>query len=477
MKKSLKNASKTGTVSSTPPKGLVSSFTPWRRAAAPFALLAAAFFLSATVWGATNYYSVPPSDAPELAPRGPYDVGVRTIQLVHPGQVDVVHFDKATGKAPLYDRPLTVEVWYPAQIPAGTKIETVYKMPWPGGAKINGSAAVDIPDKAMRDATPLAGKIFPLVIVSHGYPGSRYFLSYLTANLASKGYVVAAIDHTDSVFDAQREFASTLINRSRDQLFTIDSIAELSAKADNFLHGIVDATNVAVVGYSMGGYGALTTAGAGYSDKSALMNLVPGGYLKPLAANSDEFKKRDLSRLKAIVAIAPWGEQAPFSAWDADGLAGIKVPSLFIAGDHDDVADYANGIRPAFEEAVHSERCILVYENARHNTGGNPAPAVDLPFPLTQAFDEPAWRKERIIAINQHFITAFLDLYLKGDQAKSAYLHVAPERSNDGKWDVPARAPDKGAFSSGKDDKGDLFWKGFQRRDALGMEMSCKAAQ
>ncbi len=43
------------------------------------------------------------------------------------------------------------------------------------------------------------GKRFPLVFVSHGYPGSRYFMTYLT-NLESKGYVVAAIDHTDSVF-------------------------------------------------------------------------------------------------------------------------------------------------------------------------------------------------------------------------------------------------------------------------------------
>jgi predicted dienelactone hydrolase len=37
-------------------------------------------------------------------------------------------------------------------------------------------------------------------------------------NLASKGYVVAAIDHTDSVFGAQAAFTSTLLNLSADQL-------------------------------------------------------------------------------------------------------------------------------------------------------------------------------------------------------------------------------------------------------------------
>src|SRR6476646_5675798 len=52
-------------------------------------------------------------DAPELAARGQYAVGVRTLKLVHSGQQDIVHAPK-DGAIPLYDRPLTVEVWYPA---------------------------------------------------------------------------------------------------------------------------------------------------------------------------------------------------------------------------------------------------------------------------------------------------------------------------------------------------------------------------
>jgi predicted dienelactone hydrolase len=419
---------------------------------------------------ASTYFSVPPADAPELAARGPYDVGVRTLDLVHKGQVDILHVDKATGKAPLYDRPLKIEVWYPAQIPVGVKIETVYHMPVPGGQTIAGSSIIDIPDKALRDAAPVSGKKFPLVIVSHGYPGSRYFLSYLTANLASKGYIVAAIDHTDSVFDGQRGFESTLLNRSRDQIFTMDTIIEMAAQPGDFLHEILDGSKVAVVGYSMGGYGALTTAGAGYNENGMPMHFIPGGYMQTSGPKAGD-------RLKAIVAIAPWGNQPPYSVWDAKGLAGIRIPSLFIAGDHDDVADFANGIKPAFDEAVHSERCMLVYENARHNTGGNPAPDAELPFSLIESFDEPAWRKQRIISINQHFISAFLDLYLKGDESKAAYLHVQPEKSDDGKWQIVPTKHDADAYSTGKDAKGDLFWKGFQRREALGLEMTCKSAE
>ncbi len=424
-----------------------------------------------------SYISVPAADAPELAARGKLPVGVRTLHLVHHSQIDILHFHKQTGKAPLYDRPLTVEVWYPAVIPAGQSEETVYHMPIPGGRALGSLSSFDIPDKALRDAPPSQGASFPLVIISHGYPGSRYFMTYLGANLASKGYVAAAIDHTDSVFDDMQAFPSTLLNRSNDQLFTIDSLAQLANEPGHFLHGILDAGRVALIGYSMGGYGALASAGAGYSASSMLMKFVPGGYLANWQAATPKFQAHDRSRLKAIVAIAPWGGQPPFSAWDAAGLADIHIPSLFIAGDHDDIADFAHGIKPAFDKAVNSERCLLVYENALHNTGGNPAPAgVSLPYPLLQAFDEPAWRKDRITSINQHFITAFLDLYLKGDQSKSSYLHVLPERSNDGKWIVPDGEKDAGTYSTGKDKDGNAFWKGFQRRDALGLEMVCHPA-
>jgi hypothetical protein len=121
------------------------------------------------------------------------------------------------------------------------------------------------------------------------------------------------------------------------------------------------------------------------------------------------------------------------------------------------------------ELAANSDRCLLVYENARHNTGGNPPPPnVVLDFKTMQSFDEPVWRKDRITAINQHFITAFLDLYLKGDQTRRPFLHVPIAHSNDGKWPVAPGANDEGSFSAGEN-----FWPGFQRRWALGLQMSC----
>jgi predicted dienelactone hydrolase len=419
------------------------------------------------------FFSIPPADAPELAPRGPYAVGVRTVEVKNPGQVDILNFDKTTRQAPIYDRPLPLEIWYPAAIPAGKEERVVYEMGLPGEAPVAGAPKTfAVLGKALRDAPPIRGKAFPLVIVSHGYPGSRYFLSYLTENLASKGYVVVAIDHTDSVTGAVKPFPATLLNRASDQLFTIGAVEEMSKHSDHFLNGVVDVSTVGIVGYSMGGYGALASGGAAYSKKSIAGTLMPGPYFDPWTEGSPSYQEKLRKEVKAIVAIAPWGQQPPYNMWDASGLAGIKLPLLVIAGDQDDVADFPNGIKPIFERAVNSDRCMLVYENARHNVGGNPAPPEMLSsFVTREYFEEPAWRKDRITATNQHFITAFLDLNLKGDESRRAYLHVTPENSNEGKWPLKRGESVGAKFSDGTE-----YWKGFQRRWAVGMEMHCAAA-
>jgi hypothetical protein len=138
----------------------------------------------------------PLPDAPELAPPGDYPVGVRTIELVHEAQLDIA--GASDGKTPTYNRPLTLEVWYPAIIPDGKTARTEYidVLGRPNDEQ-RPITPFTFSGRALRDAAPdRADQAFPLVIVSHGYPGSRYLMTYLTENLASKGYVVVAIDHT-----------------------------------------------------------------------------------------------------------------------------------------------------------------------------------------------------------------------------------------------------------------------------------------
>ncbi|MFK7937696.1 MAG: alpha/beta hydrolase family protein, partial [Saprospiraceae bacterium] len=290
-----------------------------------------------------------------------------------------------------------------------------------------------------RDASPnaSAGK-FPLVIVSHGYVGSRYLMTYLTENLASKGYVVVAIDHTESTFRDARPFQSTLLNRSKDILFVLDEIAKRgTAKDKNFLSGIIDSDNTGVIGYSMGGYGALNVAGAGYSEGMVeFFKGMTGGSeaIAQRAGGNEDYEKSFDSRVKAVVAFAPWGMER--NVWTAENLKGLKVPTFFIAGSEDDISGYEKGIKAIYEGATNTERYLLTYDNARHNVAPNPPPLEALQPGIHideyYRYSDATWDQRRMNNINQHFITAFLGEQLK-KQDYATYLNL-PENSNPETW-------------------------------------------
>lgn len=377
-------------------------------------------------------------DAPELAARGKYGVGVQTLQLVNKKQLDILH--SKNGKDSLYDRPLTVEVWYPATIAPDKKQFVEYDQVM--GTRNNPKRPL-IPFKfagrALRDAP--ADKTdgpYPLLIVSHGYPGSRYLLTYLTENLASKGYVVVAIDHTESTLRDADAFASTLLNRSLDDLFVLNEMARLGKKDDkSFLSGLVNADNTGLIGYSMGGYGVLNVAGAGYSAQAVKFfgQVTAGNKALEMRTTGNEAYKASLDpRIKAVVAFAPWGMERGF--WDAEGLKGLNIPTFFVAGSQDDVSGYEKGIKAIYDGAVNADRFMLTYINARHNTAPNPPPTEALAPGVSPDeyffYSEPAWNERRINNINQHFVTAFLGIRLKGlDYNK--YLELK-ENSNEGTW-------------------------------------------
>lgn len=358
-------------------------------------------------------------DAPELAARGEYKVGVRTFDFVNKSQIDILK--AKDGTEPLYDRPLKIEVWYPALVPEGKQEAVTYESVL---GRANDPKRPLIPftftGRALRDAAPQSREgAFPLVIVSHGYPGSRLLLTYLTENLASKGYVVVAIDHTESTYSDLSGFQSTLLNRPKDILFILDQVAELSKpKSKHFLSGLVDASNTALIGYSMGGYGVLNVAGAGYSTQLANFFGTMTGGSKSIAvrtSNHPDYKASMDSRIKAVVAFAPWGMER--GIWDAEGLQGLKIPALFIAGSEDDVSGYQKGVKAIYEGAVNADRYLLTYINARHNVAPNPPPPESLKSGLSLEeyyhYAEPAWNERRINNINQHFVTAFLGIHLK----------------------------------------------------------------
>ncbi len=413
-----------------------------------------------TAWAADNRVDGLRPDAPELAAPGASAIGVRTIQLLHKDQVDILKVED--GKPlPKYDRPLTVEVWYPSDgAKRGGQYENVFIR--------DGKTQVTLYGQAVRDAAPVKAETpYPLVIISHGYPGNRFLLSHLAENLASKGYVVASIDHTDSMYHDKAAFGSTLVNRPLDQKFVLDEMDRLGKDPGSFLNGLVNANDTGLIGYSMGAYGSVITAGGGVTQAATELAWgAPAGTLKRMMAGSPEHEALMDDRFKAIVSIAPWGMTYGF--WDAAGLAGVKVPMFFIAGSVDDVSGYEKGTKAIFENAVNTDRYLLTFENANHNAAAPiPAPVeswkpVDnLDFVPFEHYADAVWDTLRMNNITQHFVTAYFAVHLKGDDSMQSYLDIIPV-ANEGVFAVEKDGTPKAEHS---------YWKGFPKRTAKGLKL------
>ena len=389
-------------------------------------------------------------DAPELSKRGDYQIGVRTLNVVNSQQIDILN--SKDGEDPLYDRRLILEIWYPAAAKNNDRTIDYDELMGTAGDSLRPLIPFKFKGRAIRDALPKKDVgSFPLLIVSHGYVGSRYLMTYLTENLASKGYVVVSIDHTDSTFQDANAFQSTLLNRAKDIRFVLNKMTELGRPdSESSLSGIIDADNVAILGYSMGGYGVLNVAGAGYSDAlTAFFSGMTGGStaISALAASNPDYQNSSDQRIKAVVAFAPWGMAR--GVWDAEGLKGLKTPTFFIAGSQDDISGYENGIKAIYNGAINADRYLLTYKNARHNVAPNPPPPESLATGLNineyYRYADSSWDQRKINNINQHFVTAFLGTYLKGE--------------------------DYSKFLSITQDSNEKDWPGFKPRSSTGMEL------
>ena len=398
---------------------------------------------------AQQLYTSQPDVTPELGKRGRYSVGVRTIQAANPQQLSTKDYQS------LEDRTLTLEVWYPAM----TK-ESDVQATYENVTRTHKTFLLQ--GNSVRDAKTNSEKTYPLVVLSHGYTGYRTIMFYLGEHLASHGYVVVGIDHTDSTTgDVDFEnapfagFPSTLINRARDQQFVLDYFT--SAESD--LAKAVDSDNASVIGYSMGGFGAVNTVGGCY--KFNQQSLQAFGFPEPAAKalvpvfnSCNAGRDKVDSRWKAMVAYAPWGQVQNLHQSDA-----IQVPSLYVTGDHDDISGYEQGVKKLFEQSGAKDSFMLVYENARHNIATHPAPEIAYAADADLGhYYEPTWSSETLNRINQHMTLAFLDCYVKKQPSSCEYL---PKRESA----VQTKQAD-GTFSDP--------WPGFANRWGLGMKFMRK---
>ena len=162
-----------------------------------------------------------------LAP-GAYGTAHRTETFVDASRETPAH----RGIAALPQRTLVVEIWYPTAEPA---------------------SMVDSPDVA-------SGR-FPLVVNSPGYGDQRRGESYVTAALASRGYVVASIDFPlTNAFTADGKWLPDAHNQPGDVRFVIDQLLAASRTRGGWLHGRIDRRRIGLEGLSLGGFTTLLTA-------------------------------------------------------------------------------------------------------------------------------------------------------------------------------------------------------------------------
>jgi predicted dienelactone hydrolase len=333
------------------------------------AVLAALFVLPMSTAVATPSLSLP-------APTGSAAVGRTTLTLTDRDRVDP--WVPESGP-----RQLMVTLYYPAV--RGTGSRAPYMDPDEATALVEfGDLGPEFTAELLAgtrtwsrvQAGPLPGRR-PLVLLSPGFTVPRHTLTALAEDLASRGYVVAAVDHAfESVaakfpggvlpcaaceLPGEIGIAPIALNRAEDLSFVLDELRH---------HRLVDQRRVAVVGHSMGGDAAATTMRA---DRRVDAGVNLDGPLLP-----PDPLDRPFLLFGGLDEHRPGGTFDP--SWDAawPAMSGWKRWVTVTGADHYSFTDVD----------------LLVQQSG-----------VDLPFEL-----DPA----RGIELTRTYVAAFVDQHLRG---------------------------------------------------------------
>jgi predicted dienelactone hydrolase len=247
-------------------------------------------------------------------------VAEQSKQVIHPkiGVRTVTFFDKSR------DRPITTEIFYPADPKAKTKIlESVWKR-----------------EPEARDSLLSIEKDkYPLILFSHGYQGSRFNSIWLMYALVKKGYIVASVEHYGDTSDLflPKEILKPW-NRPKDVSFVITEILQ-----DSFLKDRIDSDKIGFVGFSNGGFTGIWLAGGRSEnfDVNKILSKYPIQAIEEDPSlldniNYDIGKKSYFDpRIKAFFLMAP-----SFGfVFDKAGLKQIKKPVSIVSGAEDEVVN------------------------------------------------------------------------------------------------------------------------------------------
>lgn len=237
--------------------------------------LLAAAILATTAVTACSAPEPPRAAVPSAAPAGPVTLPAPTGG--RPVGSTVLHLTDASRPDPwdesMRARELKVTLWYPAgrrdgpPAPYMSPEEADLLLAGSGLAATRAETLSRTRTHSVRDAAP-AGRGLPLVVLSPGFTKPASTLTSLAEDLASRGYAVAAIDHTheshattladgrvagclacDSSDDPG--FRAGLVQgRAADVSFVLDRLASAYP-------GLIDPGRIGMAGQSIGGAAAV----------------------------------------------------------------------------------------------------------------------------------------------------------------------------------------------------------------------------
>ena len=259
-----------------------------------------------------------PADNYDPFVRGPYPTGVRTIDAADTSR----------------NRVFPCEIWYPAAPEySGRDLSTE--------AQDEFTVPPRPPHRQMsvRNARARSGT-WPLIAFSHPSLFHRRSATFLCTHLASHGYVVAALDHSEVVAPelAWREDATEAETKARIDGIISSRVPDIRVLLDRLLGAAsfdpdiaLDSNRVGIAGHSAGGWTAL-------------------------AAPNDE------PRIRAVVALAPGGASNP-----RPGILPMKlsfewkrdVPTLLLAAENDAALPLA-GMHEIYERVPATKRMVVL---------------------------------------------------------------------------------------------------------------------
>ncbi|MGW0119962.1 alpha/beta hydrolase family protein [Streptomyces sp. NPDC003327] len=322
-------------------------------------------------------------------PTGPYGVGSTVLPMTDRSRKDP-WVPAADG------RQLMVTVTYPAAAPRrggrpapyATR-EEARRLAEQLGQDVSGDVLARTRTHGATDARPAPGRR-PLVLLSPGFGVSRWTLTHLAEDLASRGYVVASVDHAYESSGISLPDGTTLTcvacdaldrggvhpgvvtsTRAADVRYVLD---RLTGPRPAWRHaGIIDARRIGMAGHSIGGASAATAMVAD-PRVDAGINM-DGAFWEPLPAE------------------------------------GLRGRPFLMLGTHDDT--HLPGGRDASWDRTWPtldgwKRWITV-AGSEHFTFSD-APVIQRHFGLP----EPELPADRAVEVTRTYVAAFFDRHLRG---------------------------------------------------------------